>query len=220
MGGGVPAGLAGPRSGDAKKVTDFAKEVQNKPGDVNARRGDFEDKRLKSAADELAKDSPKGDGKPDPARQQLAENLRKAMDQKGAYDRARDAFAQGRYREAQAGKLGVDLSSANNGLRNQQRLAQTACRNCNNRSCVELGGVWIDEGFDPSMKCVVVKAQSDAYFRILEKQPKMKEVFKLGNYLVWVTPNKSALIIDAGDGKDKLDDSEIDALFVEAKEKK
>jgi Ca-activated chloride channel family protein len=217
MGGGVPAGLAGPRSGDAKKVTDFAKEVQNKPGDVNAKRGEFEDKRLKSAADELAKDSPKGDGKP--ALRLAEESVRRAMEQKGAYDRAREAFGRGQYRDAQAGKLGVDLSTANNGLRNQERLSQTACRNCNNRNCVELGGVWIDEGFDPSMKCVVVKAQSDAYFRILEKQPKMKEVFKLGNYLVWVTPSKAALIVDAGDGKDKLSDEEIDALFVVSKKK-
>ena len=131
-----PPALARPEGGAAaKKVTDFAKEVQNKPGDVNARRGDYEEKRLKSATDELAKDAPKGsDGKPDPARQQLADNLRRAMDQKGAYDKARDAFAQGRYRESQGGKLGVDLSTANNGLRNQEKLSQTACRNCNNRN--------------------------------------------------------------------------------------
>ena len=37
---------------------------------------------------------------------------------------------------------------------------------------------------------VVVKAQSDAYFRIIEKNPKMKDVFRLGNYLVYVTPSK------------------------------
>ena len=102
-------------------------------------------------------------------------------------------------------------------MRNQEKLSQTACRNCNNRNCVELGGVWIDEGFDPNMKCVVVKAQSDAYFRILEKQPKMKDVFKLGNYLVWVTPNRTALVIDQNDGKDKLSDEEIDKLFVAKK---
>jgi hypothetical protein len=30
---------------------------------------------------------------------------------------------------------------------------------------------------------------------------------------VWVTPNGTALVIDTNDGKDKLTDGEIDALF-------
>jgi len=101
-----------------------------------------------------------------------------------------------------------------NNLRNQNRLEQTAQRNVNSRNCLEIGGVWIDEGFDPKMPMVTVKAQSDAYFRILEKHPKMKDVFQLGNYLVWVTPSGTALIIDTTDGKEKLEDAEIDKLFV------
>ena len=63
------------------------------------------------------------------------------------------------------------------------------------------------------MEVVTVKAQSNAYFKLLEKQPKMKEVFKLGNHLVWVTPNNTALVIDAGDGKEELTAEEIDKLF-------
>ena len=39
----------------------------------------------------------------------------------------------------------------------------------------------------------------------------------LGNHLVWVAPNGVALIIDAGTGKEKLSDAEVDALFVAAK---
>jgi Ca-activated chloride channel family protein len=45
----------------------------------------------------------------------------------------------------------------------------------------------------------------------------MKDVFRLGNYLVWVTPSNTALVIDANDGKEKLTDEEIDKLFVAAK---
>ena len=33
----------------------------------------------------------------------------------------------------------------------------------------------------------------------------MKDVFQLGNHLVWVTPNGTALVIDTSDGKDKLE---------------
>ena len=62
-----------------------------------------------------------------------------------------------------------------------------------------------------------VKAMSDAYFRLLEKQPRLKDVFKLGNHLVWVTPNQTALVIDTGDGKEQLTDAEIEGLFTAKK---
>ena len=58
---------------------------------------------------------------------------------------------------------------------------------------------------------------SSAYSRILERQPQVKDVFKLGNHLVWVTPNGSALVIDTNDGKEQLSDAEIDQLFVAKK---
>ena len=104
-----------------------------------------------------------------------------------------------------------------NNLRNQSRLTQTALRQVAGRNCLEYGGVWIDEDFDAKMPSVVVKAQSAAYFRILERQPQVKEVFKLGNQLVWVTPNRTALVVDINDGKEKLTDEEIDKLFVAKK---
>jgi len=114
----------------------------------------------------------------------------------------------------QTGKLGVDLSIQTNNLRNQMRLDQTALKQVNGRNCMEIGGVWIDEGFDPKAKTLIVKAQSDAYFKILEKNSKMIDVFRLGNHLVWVAPNGTALVIDTTEGKEKLDDKEIEALFV------
>ena len=62
-------------------------------------------------------------------------------------------------------------------------------------------------------KTVSVKAQSDAYFQILAKQPQMKDVFKLGNHVLWIAPNGTALVIDSEDGKDRITDREIDMLF-------
>ena len=71
------------------------------------------------------------------------------------------------------------------------------------------------------MKTLVVKAQSDAYFKILEKNPTMKDVYRLGNHLVFVCPSKTALVIDMTDGKETLKDDEIEALFKpKAEEKK
>jgi Ca-activated chloride channel family protein len=136
-----------------------------------------------------------------------------AKDKKAALDQAREALARRQLKAVQEGKLGVDLSVQTNNLRNQSRLEPTAMRQVNGRNCLEIGGVWIDEGFDAKMKTLTIKAQSDAYFRILEKQPKVKEVFQLGNYVVWVTPSGTALVIDTSTGQEKLTDAEIDQLF-------
>ena len=89
----------------------------------------------------------------------------------------------------------------------------TAIRRVANRACMEFGGVWIDDAFTAKTPTLSVKAQSDAYFRILQRQPQMKEVFGLGNHVLWITPNGVALIVDTTAGKDQLSDVEIDALF-------
>ena len=172
-------------------------------------------KTAEKPADKNLDKVPASDGKPHDA--DALRSLQEAKDKKGAYDRAREALAQRRQDEVQAGKLGVDLSVQTYNLRNQSRLEYTALRNVSGRNCIEIGGVWIDDKFDPKMPTVVVKAQSDAYFRILERHATVKDVFQLGNHLVWVTPNGTALVVDTSDGKDKLSDEEIDKLFVTKK---
>jgi Ca-activated chloride channel family protein len=42
----------------------------------------------------------------------------------------------------------------------------------------------------------------------------MKDVFRLGNHLVWVAPGGQALVVDTQDGKEKMSDEEINKLFV------
>ena len=70
------------------------------------------------------------------------------------------------------------------------------------------------DGYNPKMETVTVKAQSEAYFRILALRPEVKDVYALGNYVVWVTPSGKALIIDRGAGVEKMDDTDINRLFV------
>ena len=102
-------------------------------------------------------------------------------------------------------------------LRCQDKLTLTTNRMVQGRNCLEVGGVWIDDGYKADTKSVTVRAQSDAYFRILEKQPEVKDVYRLGNNLVWVTPSGTALIVDTANGKEELDDKAIEALFVAKK---
>jgi Ca-activated chloride channel family protein len=184
-------------------VADFAKKVQAKPGELAENRGKLEDRKMENL--------PAG-GKGDEVTV-----LRMAKEAKGAYDKGRDALRERRNEATQAGKLGVDLSVCNNALRCQERLTLTAQRNVFGRNCLEVGGVWIDDGFDAKGPTLTVKAMSDAYFKLLEKHPKLKEVFKLGNHLVWVAPNGTALVIDTSAGKDTLTDEEIENLFVAKK---
>src|SRR6185503_8696461 len=101
-----------------------------------------------------------------------------------------------------------------NKLRTQTRVAQSAVRRVADRNCVEIGGVWIDEGFDAKMKTVTIKAMSAAYFRLFERQPSVRTVLQLGNHVIWVTPSGTALVIDTNDGVEQLTDADIDRLFV------
>ncbi|HVS38300.1 MAG TPA: VWA domain-containing protein, partial [Gemmataceae bacterium] len=198
-----PPALA-PRPGrlQPQSVEDFVKRNQQKPGDLEANRGKYAEKDLENGADDVS----------------AAGLSRKAAREMKADCDAAFGYLQNKDQNAvQAGKLGVDLSCQTACLRNQSQLDQTAVRCVCGRTCLEFGGVWIDEGYDPKMATVAVKAQSDAYFKLLERQPTVREVLALGNHLVWVTPNGTALIIDAGTGKVSLSDADIDSLFVARK---
>jgi Ca-activated chloride channel family protein len=119
--------------------------------------------------------------------------------------------------DIQTGKLGVDVALVLNEMRNQNQVGQKLVRQAAGRTCCNINGVWADQGFDAKMTQVTIKAMSTAYFRILERHPEMKAVFQLGTQIVWVTPNGSALVIDATKGAETMSDSEIDALFVAKK---
>jgi Ca-activated chloride channel family protein len=220
------------------KVADVAKDLVKNPGDAGKARGGLERDKLDKVQSELEKfdeamKKREAEGKSDPkkaldaddrAKQELAQRfLRTVKEQRenvDNYDQARRWYGNGQYKEAQSGRVGVDVAVCANNLRLQERLTQTANRNVYGRNCLELGGLWIDDGFTADMKTVVVKAQSDAYFKILDKYPAMKDVYRLGNHLVFVTPSKTALVVDLNDGKSSLTDDEITALFTAKKEEK
>jgi Ca-activated chloride channel family protein len=218
------------------KVADVAKKIAEKPGDAGrARYGHENDKlgqvekelqKLNKDLDEMSKADPKdgapADRKPDDkVKREVAERILRSVQEAKQnltnYEQARRYYANGQFRDAQAGQVGVDVAVCANNLRTQDRLSQTANKYVQGRNCLEVGGLWIDEGFTADMKTVVVKAQSDAYFKILEKKPEMKDVFRLGNHLVFVTPSQTALVIDTNDGKEKLSDEDVAALFAAKK---
>lgn len=203
-----PGGAGGSMAASPKPVLDFAR----KPADDRAKeRGAMAERELKEGAKGASK---LGDEKGD----KNAEA--KALDKLDTYKKATELLAR-RDKDGKdgvtTGKLGVEFAVQNQTLRYQSNMERSAVRNVNGRNCLEVGGVWIDEGFTVKTEAVVVKALSDAYFDLLKKHPGLKKVFGLGNHLVWITPSGTALVIDASNGKEKLSVAEIDKLFVAKK---
>jgi Ca-activated chloride channel homolog len=199
---GAPPGLAPGKAGaKPKSVAEYAKEVNRSEATAARARLNMEGKKLAGM----------------PADAKAPQVLKDAAEKLSTYQLAEGALRARRQADVQTGALGVNLAVQMQNLCNQSRLENSAVCRVAGRNCLEVGGVWIDEGFGEKTATCNVKAQSDAYFRLLEKHPELKDVFRLGNHLVWVTPSGTALVIDARNGKDKLSDAEIDKLFAAKK---
>jgi len=212
----LASGPSGAGGGSPAKLEDFAKRVQREKGDLAKNRGAFQDDAFAEADRQLASRSETAKPEGKAAANEARDEIRKAQKLKSTLERAQYNYANGRWRQNQVQALGVNLAVSTNHLKCQSQLQATAIQRVASRNCMEYGGVWIDEDFTARTKTVAVKAQSDAYFRILERQPQMKDVFRLGNHVVWITPNGTGLVIDTTDGKEKLSDREIDSLFVKS----
>lgn len=194
----------------ARPVVEFLKDAGKGEGKddkegLGRLRGDIAERELNKPADPRG-----GSGGGGKAKEE-------ARDRKKVQDEALKALRQHNQEAVQTGKLGVDIALQTAQLRAQSKLERTAVQQVQGRTLLDVGGVWVDQGFTDKNKLLVVKAQSDAYFRILERHPLVKDVYRLGNHLVWITPSGTALIVDANDGKDKLTDKEIDQLFAAGK---
>ena len=186
-------------------VADFLKKAQKKAGEGAKTRGDF----TAAGLDKVPTGEANGD--------KVVLSLQQARDRWNSYQMYSKEVRQGNLGGVQGGKLGVDLSCDNSCLRTQERLTQNAQRWLGTRNALEVGGVWIDESYEASMKTVSVKAASEAYFRILERHPNMRKVFAISNHLVWVSPSGTALVVDANSGVETMTDAEIDAIFTASK---
>jgi Ca-activated chloride channel family protein len=201
----VPPVLQNGKGKAPTPVTQFLKQTQNSPGDAIKYRFGYFDKELNQAG---------GFGGYGAYYEKAMQDTK---DRWYAQNKAEAALKLGEKAEVQEGKLGVDLSCENNNLRTQTRLTRSAVQRIGNRNALEVGGIWIDEDFDAKMPIVNVKAMSKAYFRMLELQPSLKEVFRLGNHLVWVTPSGTALVLDAAAGVEEMADADIERLFAKKK---
>jgi len=195
----VPQGLlpADPK-GQMKSVLDFARENQNGSGQ-------FLQRRAQSMEMDLARQTQKGgSGGIDAA---------KKLEEISALNKAKAAMNRDSRAEVQAGRLGVELSIQSQNLRQDYLPSGVAVKVFQGRKLFENGGIWVDESFKADVKSLIVKSQSRAYFQLLESRPELKELFLVSNYLVWMTPGGTALVIDATQSREDLVDLEINDLF-------
>src|SRR5262249_50804851 len=147
------------------KVADVAKKIAEKPGDAGRTRFGLENDKLGKVEKELEqlnkdlnaesktdpKDRAAGERGDEKAKREVAERLLRSVQEAKQnltnYEQARQFYAKGQFRDAQAGQIGVDVAICANSLRTQDRLTQTANRLVQGRNCLEVGGLWIDEGF-------------------------------------------------------------------------
>jgi Ca-activated chloride channel family protein len=119
--------------------------------------------------------------------------------------------------QAKQDQSGVELSIALNELKNQSQVTKKAQRSVLGRNLVDINGAWIDDQLKQETPKFEIKPMSNAYFKLLEKHPEMKEVLQLGNALVWIAPSGTAIVINPKSDKEEASDEEIDKLFAAKK---
>jgi len=112
-----------------------------------------------------------------------------------------------------SGASGVELALQLKKLRTEDKAGASNRCKAAGRDCTQINGFWCDDTFEAKVETIKVKALGKAYFRMLEKHPELKEVFKLGQKVIWVTPSGKALWITPDEGCETMSDKDIDALF-------
>lgn len=112
------------------------------------------------------------------------------------------------------GKSAVDAAKFVRELKDSENAGKDtgAVRRAAGTRFVSFRGMWVDEKFEAEMSLTVVKFGSAAYFKILEKHPKLLEAFKLGTEVLLVTAKGKALVI-AAKGDEEIADAALKALF-------
>ncbi len=96
------------------------------------------------------------------------------------------------------GDVGVLMSKTVRGMKEAklERWGNSAfaLKNINKRNFYQIRGVWVDSEFTEKMPAINVKFGSDAYFRLLELKPELKDILTLGDRLIVTVDGKAIFI--------------------------
>ena len=112
-----------------------------------------------------------------------------------------------------SGKEAVDLAQGLAALKTGAQADNSeAPRTIAGRRFRKVGDAWVDQGFTSSTPTLRLRILGTAYFRLLDRHPELGPVFALGKRITWVSPNGTAVIIDA-QGREDADQASLDRLF-------
>ena len=114
------------------------------------------------------------------------------------------------------GKAGVDVARRLRELKEVEQLsgaAGAAFMRAAGTRFFPYRGMWVDERFDPQAEQLMVKFGSEAYFKLIERAPRLIDALKLGTDVVLVTAEGKVVAVSAA-GKETLTEAELDACFM------
>jgi len=116
------------------------------------------------------------------------------------------------------GDVGVLMSKAVRGMKEAKvesyHEAAFPVKNVNKRNFYQIRGVWVDSEFDEKMPTINVQFGSDAYFKLFELKPELKDILILGERLI-VTVGGKALFI-AEDVQNPINVEELEKALKKA----
>jgi len=118
---------------------------------------------------------------------------------------AEQRFEAAKTASAQRAAITMDAADAASGLRDEARV-----RRLGNRTLVLRDKVWTDASFRKEAPVLRVKAFSDAYFRLVDAMPELREAFAFSERLI--IAGRSMAIELTPDGKDQLSDRDLAML--------
>lgn len=102
----------------------------------------------------------------------------------------------------ESGKEAIEMSKAiheyKESERTDDRIAPTV-RQVGKKTFYQVNEVWTDQAYKKDMKATKVKYGSDEYFKLLEKHPDLKKYFSLGERVIVVLEDQTAVIVEAGE---------------------
>jgi Ca-activated chloride channel family protein len=123
-------------------------------------------------------------------------------------------------READTGAKAVDIAQNIQRLRQAENYGRDMrgvqnVQQRGNRQVANYRGVWVDDQFQGTEKVTKVRWGSNAYFRLARERTDLREIFGLGQRAVIVTARNQAVLVDADEGLEELDDAQMKALFTD-----
>jgi Ca-activated chloride channel family protein len=133
---------------------------------------------------------------------------------------AEDKYQLAKALKQDSGKEAVDASEQLSEMKDKQVAESQDERKLLTGTAKALGrkfelrdGVWTDTSWKKENEPVKVKYLGDAYFKLLEREPDLKEAFALGEQVLVVLKSGKAVLVTK-EGKKDFTDKELDALLM------